>query len=541
MLVNYSDMPGFPNLFLDYIYEFENVQKFYHKNFLDNNSYVKTFEQLKNFVRPHRNDLTNILEDQYLGYVQSKVTEDNIKALNNENTFTVVTGQQVTLFGGPLYTLFKIITTIKLSNLLKERFSEYNFVPVFWMEVDDHDFKEIQSVNIIDKYNKLKTITYDDGLEDETNRGSIGNLKFNLNINQTLDELEGSLRDNEFKEEIVRLISGCYEDGVTIKAAFKRLIFNLFDEYGLIIFNPIDNRVKDLLLPIFEKEIDNYEIHSKENILRSAELEENYHAQVKVNPMNLFYSDDSGRHLIEPVDDVFRFRGKRNRISKEELKKSLYYDPSAFSPNVLLRPICQDYLFPTAVYIGGPAEVSYFAQVMPNYSFFNIVSPIVFPRISATILEKHIASSMNKYDLTFNEYLFDEKELINKIIKHLSEYNLEELFNDSKNNIQEVLLKLKSSLTAIDSSLSDISEKSLNRIIQSLEILQTKSEDYQARQHGDVVNNVKKIRSFVYPNNNLQEREISFISFANKYGLSFVKWLINELVTNKADHQVIEL
>ncbi len=541
MLINYSDIPGFPNLFLDYIYEFDNVQKFYKKNFMDNNSYLQTFEQLKSYVRPHRNDVTNILTDQYLGYLPSKLTENNINALNDENTFAIVTGQQATLFGGPLYTFYKIITTIKLSNLLKERFSDYNFVPVFWMEVDDHDFKEIQSVNIIDQYNKVKSLIYDDGIEEEINRGSVGKLKFNANINYTIEDLEKSLRDNEFKDEIMNLINNCYYEGITIKEAFKKLLFHFFDEYGLVIFNPQDRRVKDILLPVFEKEIDNYAVHSNENVLRSAELEENYHAQVKVNPINLFYSDGGGRHLVEPVEGEFRFRGRRKRISKDEIKKLLYYDPAAFSPNVLLRPICQDYLFPTAVYVGGPAEVSYFAQVMPNYSFFDLVAPIVFPRASATILEKHIASSIKKYDLSFNEYFFNEKDLINNVLNKISEFDLEDLFAESEENIKKELLKLRESLIQIDEALSDASEKSLQKITQALEILKTKSEQFQARKHEDVVNRIKKVRSFIYPNNTMQERELNFIYFANKYGLDIIKWFFSELIINKPEHQVIEL
>lgn len=541
MLVNYSDMPGFPNLFLDYTYEFENVKKFFKKNFLVDKNYVETFQQLKATVRPHRNDVANIISDQYLGYQPCKLTERNISSLNDENTFAVVTGQQVSLFGGPLYTFYKIISTIKLTRLLNERYSEYNFIPIFWMEADDHDFKEIQSVKIIDQYNKLKTITYDDGIEEEINRGSVGKLKLNSNINQTLDELDESLRDNEFKDEILNLINSCYCEGVTIKSAFKKLIFNFFDEYGLVIFNPQDKRVKDILLPIFEKEIDNFAIHSNENVLRSAELDENYHAQVKVNPINLFYTDESGRHLVEPVEGEFRFRGKRKRISEDEIKKLLYYDPSAFSPGVLLRPICQDFLLPTAVYVGGPAEVSYFAQVIPNYSFFNLVPPIVFPRASITILEKHIASSMKKYDLLFNEFFFDENDLVNKILNKVSDLNLEDIFSNSKESINETLLKLRDSLIEIDQTLNDVSDKSFSRINQTLDILKSKSEDLQARKHKDVVNRLKKIRYFIYPNNTLQEREINFIYFASKYGLNFVKWLVNELMTNKIDHQVIEL
>jgi len=446
MSTNYSDLPGFPNLFLDYIYEFENVQNFFQNSFLDHKAYIKTFGKLKSFVRPHRNDVANILNDQYLGYQPSQLTERNINSLNNENTFAIITGQQVSLLGGPLFTFYKIITAIKLSRQLKERYSEYNFIPVFWMEADDHDFKEIQSVNIIDQYNKLRIINYDDGVEEEINRGSVGKLKINSNINQTINELEKSLRDNEFKDEILNLVNSCYYEGVTMKAAFKKLIFHFFDEYGLVIFNPQDKRIKDILLPIFEKEIDNYAIHSKENILRSAELEENYHAQVKVNPINLFYTDGSGRHLLEPIEGEFRFRGRRKRISKDEIKKLLYYDPAAFSPNVLLRPICQDFLFPTAVYVGGPAEVSYFAQVNPNYAFFDIVPPIVFPRASATILEKHIYSSMKKYDLSFNEFFFDENDLVNNILNKISDIDLEDIFSNTRDNVNETLLRLRESL-----------------------------------------------------------------------------------------------
>ena len=269
MSTNYSDLPGFPNLFLDYIYEFENVQNFFQNSFLDHKAYIKTFGKLKSFVRPHRNDVANILNDQYLGYQPSQLTERNINSLNNENTFAIITGQQVSLLGGPLFTFYKIITAIKLSKQLKERYSEYNFIPVFWMEADDHDFKEIQSVNIIDQYNKLRIINYDAGVEEEINRGSVGKLKINSNINQTINEIEKSLRDNEFKDEILNLVNSCYYEGVTMKAAFKKLIFHFFDEYGLVIFNPQDKRIKDILLPIFEKEIDNYAIHSKENILRS--------------------------------------------------------------------------------------------------------------------------------------------------------------------------------------------------------------------------------------------------------------------------------
>ena len=400
MSLNYSDLPGFQNLFLDYINEFENVNKFYPKNFRNDEDFLKTFSDLETYDRPHQKEISKIIKNQYLDFSISKQTKSNIAALESKDTFAVVTGQQVSLFGGPMYTIFKTITAIKLSNLLNEKYSDYNFVPIFWMEADDHDFAEVASTNILDKENTNTTLTYDDGLEEETNRGPVGNIEFNSNIKLSLADLSDALRDNEFKNDILALLNDSYKEGNTFKESFKNLLFNLFNEYGLIIFDPQDSSVKNLLLPIFEKEINEFQTHTTTNVLRSAELEEVYHAQVKVKPVNLFYTDESGRHLIEPTEDGFRFKGKRKRLNEEELLNLLYFDPTAFSPNVLLRPICQDFLLPTAVYVGGPSEISYFAQVIPNYSFFDVVSPILFPRSSATILESRQLSIINKYDLS---------------------------------------------------------------------------------------------------------------------------------------------
>ncbi len=541
MQIDYSDIPGNQNLFLDYIYEYENVSTFYPKNFRNNDDFIKTFDELTNYNRPHRKEISEIIKKQYSLFKVSKQTESNISALASEKTFAIVTGQQVSLFGGPLYTIYKIITTIKLSQLLKEKYSDFNFVPIFWMDVDDHDFDEVASINIFDKKNRPNKISYNDGLEDETNRGSVGKIKFNFNLADTYTDLENALNDSEFKAEILHLLKGCYNEEKTFKDSFKELFIKLFDEYGLIIFDPQESSVKNILLPIFEKEINNFEKHTTTNVLRSAELEEVYHAQVKVKPVNLFYTDETGRHLVEPVEGEFRFRGRRKRLNKEELLNLLYYDPSSFSPNVLLRPICQDYLFPTAAYVGGPSEISYFAQVMPNYKFFDVVPPIIFPRSSATIVESHLLSIFEKYNLSLADFFFDENMLIEKVVKKVSEFNFDELFAKSELEIETTLNKLKESLLSVDNSLTQPIEKSIMRIKQTLNTLKTKSKGAEERKHETLIAQLQKVRNVVYPNENLQEREINFFYFANKYGLDIIKWIMSELNTNKIEHQVIEL
>lgn len=541
MQINYSDIPGNQNLFLDYIYEFENVSTFYPKNFRSNDDFAKTFDELMSYNRPHRKEISKIIKKQYSNYKISKQTESNISSLASEKTFAIITGQQVSLFGGPLYTIYKTITAIKLSRLLKEKYSDFNFVPIFWMEVDDHDFDEVASINIFDKENKYRTFNYDDGLEKETNRGSVGNIKFNSTIEHTLADLDDALRDNEFKDEILLLLKECYKEGKTFKEAFKELFVKLFDEYGLIVFDPQDSAIKNILLPIFEKEINDFETHTTTNVLKSAELEEVYHAQVKVKPVNLFFTDKTGRHIVEPVEGGFRFKGRRKKLNKAELLNLLYFDPSSFSPNVLLRPICQDYLLPTAAYVGGSSEISYFAQVMPNYKFFDVVSPIIFPRSSATIIESHLLSIFEKYNLSLTDFYFDKNILIEKIVEIVSEFNFDELFSKSGVEISTTLNKLKENLLSVDNSLAKPIEKSIMRIEQTLSTLKIKSKSAEERKHKTVIAQLQKVRDAVYPNENLQEREISFFYFANKYGLDIIKWIINELKTNTIEHQIIEL
>ena len=159
-------------------------------------------------------------------------------------------------------------------------------------------------------------------------------------------------------------------------------------------------QLKILLKPIFKKEVTDFAVHTQKLIQTSAKLEENYHAQVKVKPVNMFYHTDDGRYSIEPVEDIFKLRRKRKQFTKEEILSEIENSPERFSPNVLLRPICQDYLLPTGFYIAGPSEISYFAQVTPLYDFYKIVTPIVYPRSSVTLMEKNVGAALDKYDLT---------------------------------------------------------------------------------------------------------------------------------------------
>ncbi|MEJ5350479.1 MAG: bacillithiol biosynthesis cysteine-adding enzyme BshC [Melioribacteraceae bacterium] len=541
MYINFCDIPGQQNLFLDYLYEFDNVKRFYKSNFREQESYETLFNRLENFNRPHRNQLIELIKKQYQNIRISKQTESNIEALYSNRTFVICTGQQLGVFGGPLYTFYKTITAIKLSNYLKERYDNYQFVPVFWLEGDDHDFDEVRKFSILNNNNELVTLKYDDGIEEDINRGCIGLKSFNNNLEKLFEDLSLHLRETEFKNSVIELLKSFYKPGETFLDSFRNLLIKIFDDYGLIVFNPLDSEIKKLLTPIFSEEIINYRSHTIQLVERSAELEETYHAQVKVKPINLFFIENNERLLIEPVEEEYRLKGRRKKFTKDELLEQLNQHPEKFSPNVLLRPICQDYLFPTAFYVGGPSEISYFAQISPLYDIYNIVQPIIYPRASATIVEKNIKSIIEKYNLDYLNLFTTEEELVTKIIEQNSTTDINSLFEETQSNIEKILYQLGENLSSIDKSLLDITGKTKIKIEENLNYLKTKALELEKSKHEVTIRQLTKARNNLYPNNNLQEREINFIYFANKYGLDILKWIFNELTINKFEHQILEL
>ena len=541
MYLSFSDIPGNHNLFLDYLYEFDNVKAFYKNNFRDKEEYFKIFKKVADSHKEFRENLSSILVKQYKDSNPSLKTQKNINALKTKNTLAVVTGQQLGILGGPLYTFYKIITAIKLSSFLSERYDDYAFVPVFWLEGDDHDFNEVRGISLVNDNNENLKISYSEELAGDENKGSVGNIVFDAALDNFFAELEKVLRNTEFTQSILEKLKSFYSGGKTFKQSFRELIFWLFDEYGLVIFDPQDKEIKELLKPIFKKEISDFRKHTEKLVDTSARLEEMYHAQVKVRPINLFYGNEEGRFLIEPGENDFRLKRKRKKFTYEELMETIDKEPENFSPNVLLRPICQDYILPTAFYVGGPSEISYFAQVMPLYEFYNIEAPVIYPRSSVTILEKNINSIIEKYEINLAELFLDPEKLKHRIIESISQTSIDEIFTNSFSQIETAFDQLKEKLFEFDKTISDAGTKYKQKIFNDLNVLKEKAVEAQKKKHETTLRQIDKVVNLIYPSSNLQEREINFIYFANKYSLSFLKQIFDEIAINKFEHQIITL
>jgi bacillithiol biosynthesis cysteine-adding enzyme BshC len=532
---------GFSELFFDYIYDYNAVQRFYKHNFRDFQSYESVISAISERSLD-RETLTRVLIEQNKSFHSPARTFENISLLEKPTTYAVVTGQQVGLFGGPMYTVFKTITAIKLAEKLKTKFPKFDFVPVFWIEGEDHDFNEMNNVSVFDGEGKSAKIEYlPGGVMPEKNLGPIGELAFDDTLEQTFVALEGALQRSEFTSELLMKLRECYAPGRTFNEAFARWMNFLFEDYGPVFISSNNRELKRLLSPIFVKEISEFPKTSQIVIAQSAELEEHYHAQIKAKSVNLFLFHKGGRYLIEPREHDFSLKGTRHYLQKDELLRIAQETPEQLSPNVILRPIAQDTLLPTVAYVAGPAEVAYNAQLKPVYEYLNIAQPVIYPRGSGSFVEERLERALEKYQLDLLQFFEDSGQVSTRVVERISEVKLDQIFGNTGSMVHDALNELKFGLKEIDPTLLGSLESVKSKIDTNLNVLKEKAIAAQKRRNETALRQVEKAVNTLLPNGSLQEREINVIYYMNKYGLELVRWLCGEMDITGFKHQVITL
>ncbi len=545
--IDYRQLPpatgGFSQLFFDYVYDFDEVKRFFPSNFRTNDSYESLLGMLQE-RQINRETVSHVLHEQNVSFGSSQKTLDNIELLKKTTTVAVVTGQQVGLFGGPLYTVFKTVTAIKLAEKLKMKFPGFDFVPVFWIEGEDHDFAEMNHTYLLNSENKPARIEYLHGDEmPERNLGAIGELVFDASLEKTLASLESSLQKTEFTQKLLDSIKAAYIPGRTFNQAFVHWMNFLFEDYGIVFLSPNHPELKKLVSPIFVKEISELPKTSQLVIAQSAELEEQYHAQVKPKSLNLFMFHKGGRYLIQPreTENDFSLKGTRHFIQPDELLRIARETPELLSANVILRPIIQDVLLPTVAYVAGPSEVAYHAQLKPVYELFEVPQPIVYPRASASFVEERLLRAMEKYGLDLLEFLEDTDRVTAKVSEQISSIKLEEVFGNAASGVRNALNEMKFGLKEVDPTLIAALENVQSKIDGSMNGLKEKAVAAQKRRNETAVRQIERAANGLLPNGSLQEREISVLYFMNKYGPDLVKWISGELDISAFKHQLLTL
>lgn len=544
-LIDFRELPAgndaFSSLFLDYVNDFPKLQDFYNGNFRSDNDWKSVIQKV--IERPlDRSSIAQILTNQNRNFHCGVRTLANIDSLLNDNTVAVVTGQQVGLFTGPLYTIYKTLTALKLVEKLSKRFPEYNFVPIFWLEGEDHDYEEVNSINLINAGNDVATFEYQlGGNKPEKNLGAVGTLEFNETIDSLFQNIEQALVQTEFKPKVLELFKTAYQKGMTFNRAFVHLMNVLLEDSGLVFLDPHDKEIKKLLAPLFKRELAETPKFCQCVIDQSAGIEKNYHAQIKPKSLNLFLFHNEGRFLLEPKPDGYGLKGTRQHLTKEQVQDYVTNSPELFSPNVVLRPLCQDWLLPTVAYVAGPSEVAYFGQLKSLYQEVQIPMPIIYPRASITIVEEKVEKVLNRFSLPLTEFFRDIEIIKEKVASQISDVNLEELFGGTLATLHETLDAMQPAFQSIDPTLLGALENANKKIISSIEGLKEKTVAAQKRQHEVSLRQIDKTANHVFPLTNFQERELNVLYFLNKYGLEFLRWLYGELSVDTFKHQVINL
>ncbi len=551
--VEYASLPNFNNLYLDYISsnedDWKKLKPFFNAHFRDNEEFFKVIdEKVQNYNSSRyfdKNVLIDILKKQNIDFGGDESTVHNIELLKSDDTFAIVTGQQVGLYTGPLYTILKTITSIKLAKNLKERFPQFNFVPVFWLESEDHDIDEANHIHLINKQNELIRVGYEaeTDIEDSTKKSAkpVGSVKLDEMINSINEQLRSNLIDTDFKDKLMSLITKYYTSESDYKTAFAEMMSVLFKGHGVIFIDPSDGEVKRLLVPIFERELRTSPKLCETIITTSAELEKHYDLQVKPKVINMYFLHNGNRLLIEPRDEgKFALRNSKRRFESEELLNALQENPELFSPNVVLRPICQDYLLPTVAYVGGPGEISYFAQFKPVYQHYGITMPVIFPRASVTIIESKIAKFMNNFNVKLED-IYHHNFLVSKVVDKLSEIKVEEEISKYMDEFNKIFYDMRNMTVKVDPTLLNAADNMKEKLKQYLEQFKGKLINSQAKKSETTTTQIDKVENNIYPNHNLQERVINISYFLNKYDDAFMKKLFHEIDAMNFNHQVIEM
>lgn len=538
MTVPFRDVPGSSRLFLDYFENFDRVAEFYNGDFHQSETFLARANEVQSRKLP-RDQLLPVLIEQNQRFGCGPETAENLSRLK-KGAVAIVTGQQTGLFGGPLFTLYKILTAIKLAAQLNEKRAD-TFVPIFWLASDDHDFREANHIHVLDKNNQPFEISYTD--HPTGSRIPIYDIKFSQRISEVIQQLDDATHPSDFKPEVLQSLRDAYQPNAVFSQAFGKWLMQLCKSFGLILIDASDPRIKSLGKEIFEKEIVERSPSSRAALEATKRLDrKNYHGQVQLhdNVLNLFFVEN-GRQTIRVDADSFFIKGSERGFELKELLNLLEDSPQHFSPNVLLRPILQDALLPTVAYVAGPAESAYYAQMKGIYESFNLPMPIIYPRKSMTLLETKIQKVIENYDLKIQDFWQSADVLINGILQKQLPEEVEKRIRNTQLCISKNLQALEDVVMEFDSTLHDAVQNANGRILHQVESLESKIVQAYKKRNDVIVNQLQKAANNLYPNHQLQERVLNVTPFLFKYGWGFVNRLYEDTDISNFDHQIIHI
>jgi len=507
-----------------YLPEFENVKWAEFNKLIANQSSV--YSKVKEVILEDNSDITSPKGKTYLDF------------LTKENTVFIITGQQLGLLASPLYTIYKIITAIKLAENLNSQENGFNYVPLFWLESEDHDFEEINHFGIWNKKFEPQKLTYNG---ENRNKVSIKHYFFENQIEDFISQLRDELIETEFSAELFVKIKKWFKPDESWLTAIRELLKDIFYESGVLFFKPGNQKIKEISVSFFQSIIENStELNQQFGKVSNQLKNQGYPNQVTVVEGKIFLfleNENLQREHIYFENNSYHTKESNQKFDKRKLFEFINSNPEKISTSVNSRPLLQSWLLPTAAYVAGPGEIAYWAQTGGMFEQMNIKMPVVYPRISATILEPKIQRYNNKYELNVENIPKKQNDFVNQFLTG----NEDDAFTKSKESVKTELETLKQKMIKVDPTLENVYNKTIEKILGQIDFLEHKTIKAKEQKEESLVSHLKQIHAAFFPDGYPQERYLTFVYYLNKFGSDVFNNLYEKLQLGKFEHQIIKI
>ena len=534
--IPFRDTNYFSDFICNYLDENPELKEFYSRfpkleNFklqIEEKSLEFTNKSVTSSEVEKRKVLVDVLKTQYKNLETSKLTTQHIESLKLQNTFTITTGHQLNLFTGPLYFLYKIISTINLTQQLKEKYPEFNFVPIYWMASEDHDFEEINYFKF-----KGKKIQWN-----SNQTGAVGH--FNTEgLEDVFNVISAEFGEGKHAEQLKAWFKNAYLSHNNLADATRYLANKLFGEHGLVILDSDHKDLKRLFIPNIEKEV--LEQTAFKTVSKTNTKLEDLGLKIQVNPreINFFYIKDNLRERIVFEDDVFKVNNTNITWSKSELLKHINEMSERFSPNVIMRPLYQEVILPNLCYIGGGGELIYWLQLKSNFEAQKVAFPMLLLRNSAVVKTKKQADKLDKLNISNQDLFLDRNSFINKKVRQIS--NIEIDFSEQIQHLKQQFKALHQLTKETDTSFLGAVNAQEVKQIKGLKHLEKRLLKAQKKKLANQIQRCTALQEQLFPNKSLQERNTNFSELYLEYGDDLIPELMKALQPLKSEFLALTL
>ena len=534
LAVDLRRFPWVRRLAADYAFDFQSIAPFFAGNPSDAADWTQSIARTQAHSRK-RNEIADVVGAQQRRRGAPQQALDAARLLADQKTVAIVTGQQAGLFGGPMFTLLKALTALKLA----DRVTREHHVPcvvIFWIDAEDHDWDEVRTAVVLDESLARREVALP--ARPSTDHSTVAAVTLDDRVVQALKDLEEALPNTEFKPQLINDLRSAYTPGRGMAEAFAIWLERVLGDRGLIVYESADPAAKPLACDVFTRELTMPGETSRRAAAAGSDLvARGYHAQVQPQDALALFHLDRERQPIRQDNGQFVI-GNEVFVPSSLVAKAAAR-PAAFSPNVLLRPIVQDTLFPTICYVAGPNELAYLGQLRGVYDHFGVPMPLMYPRASVTLLDSAASRFLSKYNVPLEALQPQDESALNALLASQIPATVNTSLDGADKVLEQAMTRVIEAMPVLDPTLEGAARSTLGRMQHDLQTLRSKTIQAAKKRDETLRRQFIRTRALVFPGGEPQERAVAFVSFLNQYGPALVQKLDEQLPVALGQHWVV--